>query len=317
MATWQQPGLMAAAEIDGHGDSCGPIVMEDYLHILRGESLSVANTDAIRAQMIAAGLMNTPAYRGMTITSLAVGFETYYNVKPVKVVAYNASLDLNTFHTDLVAAMEAQQLVIMETANASALPDAQPGVQYHFILIGGIDSTLGYWTCNGDTETALHSSGVTSPVWYTWSNLVSSQPVGYIILPKVSALAMSIIVETDAQGYVTGAHDAADPKLHIGAGFAFRAQSDGLLGDDITLGETYLASTAYCILSQRTSMTWTQAGGVQRYDGADLAGLIAGLHAGQGGSATDNTAAIAALRAAQKTLEEGMAALDPAIGSVK
>lgn len=185
---WTQPGLMALSETDGHGDTCGPLVILDYLHLHdpAHHPLTIAHLDAMRADLISWGLMNTKAYRGMTISSIAAAFEQHYGVKPVKVAPYSASLDFQTFRADLIRALLAHQLVIMETANAAALPDNQRGVQYHFVLFGGIDSASGYYTCNGDTYTALrHPGGTVSPVWYGVKSLAAAKPVGYIILPSL------------------------------------------------------------------------------------------------------------------------------------
>ena len=179
--TWQQPGLLAMSETDGHGDTCGPIVIADYLHVTQGFPLNVASIDALRARLIAQGYMGQSG--GMTLNSIAAALLMDYGVHALVTVSWTPTLNTAQFHADLLAAMAHHQAVVMQTHNAAALPDNQPGVQEHFILLWGIDSVRGYWACNGDTETALRAGGAVSPVWYTWANLLASQPDAYCVLP--------------------------------------------------------------------------------------------------------------------------------------
>lgn len=187
MVSWVQPDLVAMTETDGHGDTCGPIVIADYLHVVQGMALTVAQIDALRAQYIAAGLMDTPQYAGMTITSIAAALEKFHNVKPLKIVPWG-QFNLAVYHSDLIAAMEARQAIVHETGwqgSAGALPGNQSGVVNHFILAWGIDSANGYYCCNGDTLIALSQGGTIGPVWYSWGNLLASGPGAYLILPAI------------------------------------------------------------------------------------------------------------------------------------
>lgn len=181
---WIQPGLSAMSETDGHGDTCGPIVIADYLHLAQGMTLSVAEIDTLRQQYIDAGLMDTPAYRGMTIESIAAALVKFHHVTPLKVVPWGqASFD--GFHTDLINALVARQAVVQETTNASALPGNQGNVANHFILHWGIQSDLGYYAANGDTLIALNQGGVVGPVWYNRGNLAAAGVGAYLILPAI------------------------------------------------------------------------------------------------------------------------------------
>lgn len=282
---WTQPNLEAKVENDGHGDTCGPIVIMDYLALTGDIPLNNAALDNMRQNLINWGLMNTPNYSGMTISSIATAFTHHYGVNPIKVVDYNASLNFGQFRQDLINALLAHELVIMETANAQALPDNQPGVQFHFVLFGGLDSNLGYYTCNGDTETGLRSGNqTTNPVWYDAGSLQASQPVGYIILPAIEVKQQMLVIEKDSNGNVTGAHDEANPSLHIGAGFAYAAEQQNLLNEDITLPETYTETGAasgnvgYCVLGNRYLGTWTPTSNVHLNDWAEAANLVQALH---------------------------------------
>ena len=181
---WTQLGLAAINESGGHGDECGPICIADYIHLTQGFVLDENIVQTIRTQAIGAGLMNTPQYRGMTAQSLAETIKRFYYVTPRKVVPWG-QVNIDELHTDLKSIATTHEAIIVETSNAAALPDNQPGVQYHFILVWGLDSHLGYLTCNGDTETALRAGpgAIVAPRWYSWGDILASQPGAYIILP--------------------------------------------------------------------------------------------------------------------------------------
>jgi hypothetical protein len=183
---WTQDGLAALVEGDGHGDTCGPIVMLDYLHILHGVPLTYAQTDALRTTLIHAGLFT--AGSGMTCDAIVTALTTLYGLRAVHHQSWDPNLSQQVVHDDLLAASLARLPVILEPSNASALPDNQKGIQNHFILTWGIDSVLGYYTCNGDTLTGLRNGPVTSPVWYTWANLTASAIHAYAILPGSDVL---------------------------------------------------------------------------------------------------------------------------------
>lgn len=186
---WVQPGLAAMPETDGHGDTCGPIVIADYLHLLGRFNLTIANIDSLRQDLITWGLMDVRNSNGvevgMTLSQIYAAFTDHFKIKPVKYVGFNENLNFNTFHQDIIHALTNKQLVVYETANAAALPDGQRRIKYHFVLLGGINSLKGYLTCNGDTYTALKSKVPVSPVWYGIGSIQASMPCGYMILPAI------------------------------------------------------------------------------------------------------------------------------------
>ena len=193
--SWQQPGLLALAEDDGHGDTCGPIIMLDYLHLLNGQVLDYAATDALRSRLIADKLMGTSG--GMTLGEIVTAMQRYFGVPTIKYVPWNdnSATVLAQLHGDLIAALEAHQLVALETHNAAALPGNQPGVQNHFILAGGIDSAKGFLICNGDLLSVLaagRSNPAQQPVWVSWDSLVAAQISSYAIWPAVEAPMLTI-----------------------------------------------------------------------------------------------------------------------------
>lgn len=182
---WTQPGLVAMPETDGHGDTCGPIVIADYLHLLGRFDLTIPNIDNLRQQLINWGLMDSGKEVGMALSQIVSAFENHFSIKPEKFVDYTDTLDFNQFHLDIINALTHKKLVIYETNQAFALPDGQRNVYRHFVLLGGIDSLKGYYTCNGDTYTALKSKTPVSPVWYGIGSIANSKPCGYIILPAI------------------------------------------------------------------------------------------------------------------------------------
>lgn len=182
---WTEPGLEALVEGDGHGDTCGPIVILDYLHVLHNIELSYAATDTLRTSLIHAGLF--VAGQGMTCGNIVQALSNLYGVQAIYQEAWD-TVAPEELHYRIRATSLARLPMVLETSNASALPDNQKNVQNHFILSWGIDSVMGYYCCNGDTLTGLKNGPVTSPVWYTWANLSASAIKAYAILPGSDVL---------------------------------------------------------------------------------------------------------------------------------
>jgi hypothetical protein len=177
---WTQPGLEALVEGDGHGDTCGPIVILDYVHVLHNIPLSYLQTDSVRTSLLHAGLFE--AGQGMTLPNIVTALDTLYGVQAIY-QEYWDTVQPAELHYRIHATSLAKLPMILETSNAAALPGNQPGVQNHFVLCWGIDSVLGYYTCNGDTVAGLRNGPITEPVWYTWANLDGAQIRAYAILP--------------------------------------------------------------------------------------------------------------------------------------
>lgn len=278
---WQQDGLQALPETDGHGDTCGPIVILDYVHVTQGCELSIAALDALRQKLIAEGLMQPG---GMTMGQVVNSLEQVYGVKPLKVVGWG-QVDLATYHSDLKAAMLAKCAVIEEPHDASAYPDGQAGVQNHFVLHWGIDSALGYYTCNGDTYTALRSHVPVSPVWYTWANIVGAIPSSYCILPAAAEVKELITLDRNADGTVIGAHD--DKGHTVGSGFAQVMEQRNLLSDEFCMSEFGLSDPTTnpqrVVVSKNAEsphlvQTYSQKNGLAAFDAPDLAIAVLNLY---------------------------------------
>lgn len=180
---WVQYGFVAIPETTGHGDECGIDAALAYLHVKKGYSASLAQANALRMTAIAHGWMDTVAFKGMTVMSIAALLR-YLGVEPTQVVPWG-QVNLDEFHQTIRNIYQSHVCVLYETHNASALPGSQQGVQNHFVSIWGEDSQAGYYTANGDTLYALEHTTPIPPVWYTWSNILASEPMGYLVLPAV------------------------------------------------------------------------------------------------------------------------------------
>lgn len=272
---YQQPGFETMAEIDGHGDTCGIDAMLAYLHVAKGLPLSLDLVDALRQHLINLHLFD----HGMTMQSIAAALSQLYGVHPVSLVPWGGVTDTG-LRTDLKNATLARQAVILETSRAYNLPDNQPGVQNHFVTVWGIDSELGYWTANGDTETALRSTGITSPVWYTWANIEAAAIGSYMILPAiVEGPSVAIVIDKNAAGLVTGAHENGDYSKHVGAGFALTIEQRALTALSIADNDRAFAGREICTLSAPHGgtpqvLTYSQQWNVQVYAGEDLQTIV-------------------------------------------
>lgn len=91
--------------------------------------------------------------------------------------ALRAFIKQHTYH---------QRPVILFIGKASELADNEAGVSGHFVTLGGIDSTLGYLTANGDTLAGLKSGvGALIPTeWNTWQRLAAAGVNGAIALDR-------------------------------------------------------------------------------------------------------------------------------------
>lgn len=278
MVHWTQPNFQAIPENNSHGDSCGVIALLDYLAVAKGKPLTVDEVNTMRTELINMGLMDLPNLPGMTMQQIHAA-ALHYGIEIVQFVDFNPSLNPAAFRDDLIAAVEKEQYVLVEWANAQSLPDNQHGVQYHFTGTWGIDSNLGYLTANGDTYTALaNGDKPVNPVWYGINDFYAAKPVGYIVFAAVATVEGNtemIIIETDAQGDVTGAHDNTN-NLHLGAGMAFAVQQRQLENDSIIRGETYLSNGQSLALlgGNATTLLYTPNHGTDVYEDLNMRNAV-------------------------------------------
>lgn len=103
-----------------------------------------------------------------------------FSIEASSYISYQEPLDLNALHTLLLAEAGVRPIVL-EVARAGNLNsynggNDEPGVQYHFICVVGIDPD-GYWCNDGD------NSAITQHlVLYPWSELEQARPCGVLVL---------------------------------------------------------------------------------------------------------------------------------------
>lgn len=180
------PGFATLSEfVAGLNGDCGPTATLAALHCLdpaRGP-LTPAALKALDADEIghgfaeANGAQNIP-HMSAYLDRIGVRHTTYgYD---------NCPLDL--VHTTLKA-LAGVKPVIVEWANAGALPGDEPGVHFHFSTCGGIDTGPngdgaggGYLWCDGDNRADDPGGRPRPPVLYTWQQIAAAQPIAMIVV---------------------------------------------------------------------------------------------------------------------------------------
>ena len=180
------PGFAAMSE-RGHWDACAVVAELDALHVCawRNEPLVENTINAWRWQYVQAQRWTQGA--GTTLSNIYWHLtQTAIHAHVAGYIHFSDTPDLAALHAFLKAQCVAGNPIIIEVSNASALPHAEQGVHYHFVTIGGIDSTLGYLIANGDTTDAFsHPNGATLPLyWATWAQLVTAGICGAIALDR-------------------------------------------------------------------------------------------------------------------------------------
>jgi hypothetical protein len=187
------PGFATLSEfLNGlHGD-CGPTATLAALnaHNPTKWPLTAAALRALADEEIAEGFaeangaQNIPSMDGY-LTKIGVKHET---------VGYDA-FRLDAFHAYLKA-NAGHKPVIVEWANAGALPGDEVGVHFHYSTCGGIDTGPkgdgvggGYLWCDGDNRADDPNGVPRPPVLYTWPQIVAAQPIAYVTIEPYPAPA--------------------------------------------------------------------------------------------------------------------------------
>ena len=122
--------------------------------------------------------------------------------------------------------------IVVELANAQALPGDEAGVHYHFVCVVG-RSPAGYIVMDGDNW-AIEQNFVT----YSYADFAAAQPCGVLVLNEAGAPAPTpaptpqpkgpivITIEKDSSGNITGATDSTNGN-HVGLGFATEIEKNG------------------------------------------------------------------------------------------
>ena len=166
-------------------DACGCVANEVALAALGGRTPDPGNAQQVRARDLASGHFTTGS--GQTLADIVWDINQR-GFHQLDVIPYSGSPDLNALH-DLVKSGGLNGWpVIIQVSRAYNLPDNEAGVNYHFVVSGGIDSTLGYLIANGDTRTGIarqpgFPANTQLPTnWATWATLVNAGICGAILV---------------------------------------------------------------------------------------------------------------------------------------
>lgn len=304
----------------GHNDDCCQYAEEIALACVQHRAPSAAHMDAMRTRDIQRGWMNTPNMRGTAVWGLVNDLEQYEHITPI-VANYKPGLATYS-QAEVMAFLEAHkgQPVIFEINNATALYKNEHGPMTHYVCVGAFDDVkMVALIANGD-QVPFNQVGT---YWVTIPNLVGSAVIAMVAVPFPAAPKPApqpagappvIVLEKNASGAITGAHDDKN-NLHIGAGFAYAAQQQNLLAQDITTGESYIptrtaGNLGYCVIGGRYLGTWNPASGVHLNDWAEAANLVESLHsAANSALAAENAAKTADATALAQVKASDAAAL--------
>lgn len=259
-------------------DACGAAALENGTAAYELRAPTYSNIGHIRADMIESGQWTAGATIGNPRT----------NGCYIENVAWSiprrgyAMLELRTDTGVAPSAADVRAVLarhgaytIFLVTNAQALAGGEQGVHGHYVGIAAYDDAADkVYVLNSDIA---GQHGLAGGQWMTLAAFMAAQPMGWAVMAPKSATPPPpspggntvIILEKDAAGNVTGAHDANDPHQHIGAGLAYAAQQANLLGEDITLGEQAGSANgqpaALCTLGHRYVGGYGKASGVSRF----------------------------------------------------
>ena len=171
-------------------DACGPVAAEVAMAALEGRKPDIGLAQKIRADAIAAGKF-TP-HSGQTLANIVWELEQR-GYTALTVVPFSNTPDPAALHALIKLGGLNKWPVIIEVSRAYNLPDNEGGVDYHFVVLGGIDSARGYLVANGDTKTGIANAKYHSwpgafdlPLnWATWQTLQAAGISGAILVhPK-------------------------------------------------------------------------------------------------------------------------------------
>ena len=154
------PGAQAFSEFQGYRDDCGPNAELMALHLCPWDAspLTADGLNSFRWQYVKAGKWSG----GTTLANILWHLqERHAHIRP-GMIPYSDRPNYAALHDYIKAECLRGNPIIIEVGNAAALTKNEPGVQYHFVTIAGIDSTKGYLTLNGDTVDALGGARVGS-----------------------------------------------------------------------------------------------------------------------------------------------------------
>lgn len=111
----------------------------------------------------------------------------------------------------LLLAHAGRQPIILQVANAQALPGDERGVSYHFICVEGVD-LAGYATGDGDNAAARTGMMVT----YDIGQLAAARPCGMIVCARtvLQESRPAAATESPMDSHAVASHPATAPETH-------------------------------------------------------------------------------------------------------
>lgn len=168
--------------------ACGPVANEVAVAALEGRLPDPNNAKAVVARDTSAGRFGRG---GQTLSDIAWDLAEQRGYTALTTVGYSSAPNLDALHALLKLGGLSGWPVILQVARAYNLPDNEAGVNYHFVVSGGIDSALGYLIANGDTRTGIRlapqwPASTHIPLnWASWATLVNAGVCGAILVrPK-------------------------------------------------------------------------------------------------------------------------------------
>lgn len=177
------PGAQAMSEFQGYNDDCGPNAELMALHVCPWDAspLSANGLNSFRWQYVQAGKWGN----GTTLANILWHLNTRHaHIRP-GAIPYSGTPNLTALHAYIKQETLLNNPIIIQVSNAQALTRNEQGVKYHFVTLAGIDSTLGYYTLNGDVLDALGGAHLLIPgYWNTWEQLQAAGICGAISLDR-------------------------------------------------------------------------------------------------------------------------------------
>jgi len=186
------PGFAALSE-QGHWDACAIIAEMAAAHacpwaVRMWPDVALSNPAAVNAKIVNWRQMYLSASRWTVGHGTTLG-NIYWHLGELHAhlagyIPTVNSPNLTALHDFVKRHTYHGNPVIIFISRAYNLTKNEAGVYGHFVTLGGIDSTLGYVTANGDTLDGLRSAaGAIIPCqWNTWAQLVAAGINGAIAL---------------------------------------------------------------------------------------------------------------------------------------
>ncbi len=174
----------------GHTDACGPAAHENLQAALEGRLPTYAHMDAIRSSDIGAGYFRPAgsANPGQTIGELNASLQGWHGLGHSVLYDFRAAL-----YNDAAVRSACERIsygdathpqggLIVEVANAYALPFNEPGVNFHFVTVLGYDTLKDGrpWVLVGNGDRTPLPAGTGRPDWILLTQLTMAGVCGMI-----------------------------------------------------------------------------------------------------------------------------------------